>query len=866
LRGLLRRHRLDAELEEEIELHLNLLAEEHRRRGMSLRDARAAARRDFGGVEQVKEAYRDQRGSTWIDTFRQDLRFAARLLRKDRGFTIVAVAALALGIGVSNTCFTFAVATRLRGLPVEDSGRIMAIRTREGAGRDQGLSQRDFQELRRASSFDGIAAFSRMTATVIDAGMAPEQFPGLYLSSDAFRLLRVRPVLGRDFLPDDDSVGAPSTVMLGNEIWRSRYGGDPAMVGRTVGVNGVLTTVIGVMPEGFKFDYFAELWQPLALKPALTERSGHARVLQAFGRLADSTSLARARAELDAVAARLARDHPDTNASVRVTVGPFTGAIGEDPMLLAMMGAVAFVLLIACANVANLLLARSARRSREIAVRLSLGATRWRIVRQLLVESSLLTLVAGMLGLGISLLGVRFLAKSVEDIAKPYWIHWTMDARVFAFFALVCLATGMLFSFAPALHLSKAHAKALKEGGRTAGGVEARLWSQGLMVLELASTLALLAGALLLIRSFLTVYRLDLAVDTTHLTTMALRLPEAKYPRPEQWSDFLQRLEERLGAIPGISSATVASAFPFAGAESRRVSIDGRSSHPDEPPPTVSYVTIGARYFETLGLSLLRGRAFSEIDGTPGHESAVVNQLFASAYFPGQDPIGRRIRLIDESVSGTAPPWATIVGVAPTVRQRTLQDPDPTVYLPFRAQPFQRAWLLVRSPEASAATALLREEVRRLDPDLPLFGIMPMDRLLPQTRWPYRMFSILFAVFASIALGLSTVGLYALVAHSVARRTQEIGVRMALGAEAPQVLWLVLRQASAQIVLGLLLGSAGALGLGRVLGSFLVQTSSADPVALLCVAALLTFVSGLACYFPARRAVHLDPVLALRHE
>jgi predicted permease len=865
VRGLFRRRRLDAELDEEIRLHLELLTEEHQRRGMSPREARAAARRDFGGVEPMKEAHRDQRGSRWIDAFRQDVRFAARLLRKDRWFAFVAVIALALGIGGNNTVFTFAVATRLRGLPVEEPDRILSIRTRDGGGRDQGLSYREFHELRNASSFDGIAAFSRMTATVTDEGLAPEQFQGLYVSFDAFRLLGIPPALGRDFLSEDDRVGAPATVMLGDEIWKARYGGDPGIVGRIIGINGVPTTVLGVMPAGFEFDYFAELWLPLAQSPALSERSRDARILQAFGRLAESTSRAQAQVELDTLADGLAREHPDTNADVRATAAPFTGTIGQDPLLLALMGAVGFVLLIACANVANLLLARSAHRGREIAVRQSLGATRWRIVRQLLVESSLLTLVAGVVGFGISIAGVRLLSGALDDIAKPYWIRWTMDGRVFAFFALVCLATGVLFSLAPALHLSRTQAIALKEGGRAGGGARARRWSAGLMTLELASTMALLAGAALLARSFLTLYRIDLAVDTTHLTTMALRLPEAKYPRPEQWSLFARGLEERLGAIGGISSATIASAFPFAGADSRQLQIEGFAP-PSGKPPAVSRVVIGARYFETLGLSLLRGRAFTARDGTSGHESAIVNQLFASAFFPGQDPIGRRIRLTDEMVSGQAAPWSTIVGVAPTVRQRTLQDPDPTVYLPYRAEPVQRVWLLVRSGDASAATAALREEIRGLDPDLPLFSITPMDRLLSQSRWPYRLFSILFALFAAIALGLSTVGLYAVVAHSVAQRTQEIAVRMALGARAAQVLWLAARQTSVPIVLGLVFGAAGALGLGRMLASFLIQTSSSDPLALLSVAALLAFVSALACFFPARRAARLDPVLGLRHE
>ncbi len=855
LEPILRRRR-ERELSEEIEAHLELLAEEHLRRGLAPEAARSAARRDFGGVERVKEAHRRERGLSLADTLHHDVRYGVRLLVKDRWSTAAAVAALALGIGASNTVFTFVNATRLRGLPVDEPDRLVSIHRADVSGRTR-LSYGEIETLRTDSaSFEEIAGYQRSAATVTGEGLAPEQIRSLYASENLFRLLRVAPVLGRDFLREDDRPGAEPVAILGESVFRSRYGGDRAVLGRRIRVNGVETTVIGIMPKGFQFDYFADLWQPLTTLGGLTAEKRDTPQLSAIGRLADGAELTRARAELEAIDEHRRNALPETDRLTRLTAAPFTGTISDDPMMPALLGAVLFLLLIACSNVANLLLARSTYRAREIGIRTAIGATRTRILRQLAVESALLTGLAAATGLGVSLLGVGLLANAVADIAKPYWIHWSMDGRVFLFFTAISVATGISFGLAPALHLSNMNLQSLK----AVAAAGARRWTRPLLAVELALSFALLAGAGLMLRSFLNLYRLDGLVDTRNMTTMALRLPEAKYPEPRDWIDFFHGLEERLAKNAAIAAATTASTVPYAGAATRELVLEGR----DQSPSIVSYLTVGSGYFGALGLRLVRGRDFNAIDGTPGQEAVIVNQLLSRAHFPNEDPIGKRIGLF----AGAAPPsWFTIVGVAPDLRQRKLAGPDPTVYLPSRADPQRFAMLLVRGATGSGPVpGIVREEVRALDPELPVFAVMEMDVLLSQSRWPNRVFGALFAVLAFIALALSTVGLYAVVAHGTAQRVKEIGVRMAFGAEARQVSWLVARSACLPIVLGLTLGLLGAFGAGKLLQSFLVQIAPNDPMVLFGIGALFIAVAAGACWFPARRAARLDPVNALRHE
>jgi putative ABC transport system permease protein len=807
----------------------------------------------------------------------QDLRFGVRLLVKDRWFTAIAVIALALGIGVNSTVFTFVNAVLIRGLPFDDPDRIMALGTRDARNRDRGLSYLEFQDWREGNrAFSGIAAFSGQTMNVSDEGRAPERFGGPYISANAFTLIGEKPLVGRDFLPEDDRPGAPPVVLLGNGIWKNRYGSDPAVIGRTIKVNELPATIVGVMPEGFKFHINADLWVPLAHLTGLAEQKREARNFEVFGRLADGVTIAQARAELNGVASRLAHDFPATNKDISPTVMTFNERYNGGQirlMFLSLMGAVGFVLLIACANVANLLLARSANRSREISVRVSLGATRRRIVRQLLVESVLLAVIGGVLGLGLSIVGIRLFDAAVADVGKPYWIRFTFDGRVFMFLAAICLGTGVIFGLAPALHVSKTDInEVLKEGGRSGSGLRARRWTSALIVVELALTLVLLSGAGFMMRSLLVLYQRDVGVETSHVLTMRLQLPSRKYSTPDLRRDFYKRLDERLAALGNVQAATITTNPPMAGGSPQQLVIEGREPAAGEQPQTVTQLMIGSRYFETMGLQLARGRGFDELDGTAGHETGIINQRFAAMHFAGEDPIGRRIRLASEAPPGATAPTptvVTIVGIAPTVRQRNLQEvlADPVVYIPLRSQAPAFATLMLRTPgDPAALTPAVREEVRAIDPDLPLFGIQTLDQLLAQGRWPFQIFGTMFAAFALIALALSAVGLYAVTAYSVSQRTQEIGVRMALGARPQQVWWLVLRGAIAQLTIGLAIGIGGAIGVGRLLQSLLVQSGSRDGATLTSIALLLVFVSLAACFWPARRATRLDPANALRYE
>ncbi|MGH9218139.1 MAG: ABC transporter permease, partial [Vicinamibacterales bacterium] len=628
-----------------------------------------------------------------------------------------------------------------------------------------------------------------------------------------------------------------------------------------------------VMPPGMKFPPpNVDLWQPFVPDPSPQRRS--TRDLEIVGRLKPGVSLAAARAEMETIARRIKEQYRDADREARVQVITYNARTNAGPIrivFLAMMGAVALVLLIACANVANLLLARSAERAREVSVRVSLGATRRRIVQQLLVESVSLALISGVLGLALSLGGIRLFATAFDGIGAPYWIQFTLDRRVFVFLSLVALGTAFLFGLAPALHASKTDVnEVLKDGGRSgSGALRTQRWSGALVVAELALTLVLLAGAGFMMRSFLALYRMDLGIDTSQLLTMRLALANEKYPTPAQKAAFYDRLDERLAAVAGVKSATIATNVPLGGGLSRQLDLEAQPRATGEAAPNVTMVLVGPRYFETIGLPLVRGRALNRTDGAPGHEAVVVNQRFVARHVNGEHPLGLRIRLIDASSRDAKPAYATIVGVVPNLRQRDVQqaEPDPVVYAPFRAEPTWFMALVVRTEAgAGEATALIREQVHAVDADLPLFDVQTMDDILAQRRWPFRVFGTMFAVFALIALILAAVGLYAVTAYAVTQRTREIGVRMALGAQSGQVVWLIMRRVFVQLAIGLVLGIAGAFGVGRMLSSLLVQTSSSDPVTLAAVAIVLLGAAIVASVRPAYRATRLDPVAALRSD
>jgi putative ABC transport system permease protein len=818
----------------------------------------------------------------------RDVRFALQLLAKDRWYAAVAIAALSLGIGVNAAVFTLVDAVLIRGLPFKDSSQLYMLGSpKQPASEDASkeVSYRDLEDWRAgAPAFSGMAGFLTTSVNVSDDRVAAEQARATLVTPNAFSLLDEQPVVGRDFSDADARTGAEPVVILGYALWHSRYGGDPSIVGRTIRINGEPAAVIGVMPRNMMFPLTSQLWKPLV--PTADELNRGTRDLDVFGRLAPGTTRGQAQAAMNAIAQRLAAQYPSTNTdfplvTIETFNDRFNGGVART-VFLSMMGAVAFLLLIACANVANLLLSRSVQRAREIAVRMALGASRWRIVRQLLIESVLLGILGGAFGLAFAAAGVHLFGVAVENTGKPFWVVFTMDYRVFGFLAAVCLATGLLFGLAPALHVSRTNVNGvLKEGGRGNAGGRRALWiSNAMVVVELALTMVLLVGAGLTVRSFLKAYTLDLGIRTDHLLTMRMLLPADKYPAARadelRATDtrlvFYQRLLGSIAAGPGVESAAITTSVPPYGSAHRALEVEGRPVRgAGEAAPSVSVVTISPAFFDAVGVQMRRGRPFGDRDGTPGNDTVIVNEQLAAHAFPGEDPIGRRITLANGSAARrSAPPeWRTIVGISPNIHHASQQDPQSpaVVYVPMRRDPPRAVTLLIRSPlEAGAIVGAIRRDVQTLDPDEPVFNVETMDQLLAQTRWPFRVFGGVFTIFAAIALLMAAVGLYAVLAYSVTQRKAEIGVRMALGAKPLDVSWLILKRALLQLAVGLTLGLGGALALSRVLRAFLVQISPTDPLTFVAITGVLIVVALGACLVPVRRATRVDPLIALRTE
>ena len=599
------------------------------------------------------------------------------------------------------------------------------------------------------------------------------------------------------------------------------------------------------------------------------------RAIRIVGRLAPGMSQASAQTELSGFARQLQSQYPETNKDVDAQILTFNQRFNGGPIrivFLALLGAVGFVLLIACANVANLLLSRSAKRSREVAIRFALGASRARVIRQLLIESTLLAFIGGALGLLLSYAGIRAFDAAVADSGKPYWIVFSMDFTVFGYMAAVCLATGIIFGMAPALQVSKTNAnEILKEGGRgTAGGPRARRMRSALVITELALTVVLLIGAGLMVRSFLKLYSLDLGVDADHLLTMRAELPAKKYESPDQRRQAFDAMMSRIAATPGVGAVAIADSIPMGGGSNFDLEIEGKPTPPGTAAPRAIAISVTPDYFKTVDIPLLRGRPFDANDGAPGAESIVVNERFVTRFFPAEDPIGRRVKFVVPQSADSKPQlWRTIVGVSQTVRQGNPQalEPDAVIYRPYRQNPFSSMTILVRTEgEPTALTSQIRQAVQLADPDQAVFNVRSLNAVLANVRWPFRVFGSMFAIFALVALALSAVGIYAVTSYAVTQRTPEIGVRMALGAQPKQVWWLVLRQGLIQLAIGLTLGLIAGVFLAGVLKSLVVQISFRDPVTFTVTAALLALVMLAACLIPARRATQLDPIAALRVE
>jgi predicted permease len=811
----------------------------------------------------------------WIDSLAQDVRYALRGLRRSPAFTSVAILTLGLGIGVNATVFTVTNAVLFKGFrQVDRNDRILYVGTqRDGHGCC--TSYPDFRDWRaQATSFSGMGAVADRQIVVSDQNGGTEHYDATLITANGFRLLGRRPFLGRDFSSSDERPGAAPVAILRYGFWERRYGADPAIVGRTIRIDGRPATVIGVMPADFAFPQNEDLWLPLVPTPDLDKRE--ARDLWfAFGRLTDGATFDGARAELETIGRRLAAAYPRTNAGWVPQPRTFTEFfVGKDAALIygAMWGAVGFVLLIACANLANLMLTRAIGRAREISVRVALGAGRWRIIRQLLVESLTLSVFGGALGWWIATWGVRAYELAANPPTRTWSDHlldFAMDGRVFEYLLTISIVTALVFGLAPALALSRLDINStLKDGARGASGGRRTSLSRLLVIGEMALAVVLLAGAGALVRSFVNMSITDLGVRTDDVTTMLLNLPKERYSGAEAQIAFVDRLSGQLTATPGVESLSIASQLPGGSAKRLPYEIAGAPPVDEQRRPTVSTLTVGSAYFSTLAAPLLSGRDFNQFDGIAAPPVAVVNQQFASTYWPGDDPIGKRLRLFDGVTAGA---WLTIVGVASNVVQNPdLQTRDPLVYRPFRQQPEPGIWFVVRARvPAGPLAAGLRAKIRDIDADLPIWlGPFTLNQRLAGmgNYWNIRTNAALFVVFAAIALLLASVGLYAVVAHAVGQRTQEIGIRLAIGATARDIVALVLAQGLAPLGVGLALGLAGSLAVTPLLKSQLVRVSPIDPLTLFAASAVLLVSAIVGCLIPARRALRVDPVVALRHD
>jgi putative ABC transport system permease protein len=812
-----------------------------------------------------------------METLLQDLRFAARMLGRSKGFTAAAVLCVGLGIGINAGVFSIVQAVLLRPFPFAHPESLVAVhlvqpRQRVDGG---GLSYLDVRDLREQNSvFAAVAAHVPRSLTLASGGEEPERVVGEAVSSELLPLLGVRPLLGRVFRPDEDRPGAPHVVVLSYDLWRRRFHGNPAAVGRSLLINDDGYTVIGVMPKGFLFPFSQVAWVPLA--PIEHGDARTDRRLAVLARLEPGVTLARAQADVSAVAERLAALYPDSNAGWGAVLWSLRDElIGQQSRLvvLTLMGAVFFVLLIACANVANLLLARATGRQREIAVRTAFGAPRLRIVRQLLTESLLIALAGGALGVGLALAGIRLCTATIPpQRLTPYFVELRLDGQVLLFTLAVSLGTGLLFGLAPALSGTRADRlwDTLRQGGRAAGGSGSggaggprgvRLRGV-LVVVEIALSLVLLMGAALFARSFLAIHATSGGFDAAHVLGLRFYLPGPRYNDDGAKLRRLLDVVRRVEALPGVAAAGASYTLPLAyGGLEGPVAIEGRAL-PRGEEPRVFYTGVTPHFFAALGVPLERGRAWTAAECEASAPLAVVNRSFAARFWPAADALGRRFRVLDVA----SPAWVTVIGVVPDVKNGSLDAAsEPSAYLPYRYQPIRNVALVVRTRfDPAALAAAVRREIHAADAALPIYDLAPMESYRRQTFWAYGMFGGVFGIFGAVALALAAIGVYGVLAYSVAQRRHEIGVRMAIGAQAGHVLRLVVGDGLRLAGTGVAAGVAGALAVTPLVGSVLYAVSPTDPVSFVLIALVLTVAALLASYLPARRALDGDPLAALR--
>src|SRR5215472_194108 len=863
LRASLRRSRMEREMDAELRFHIEAFAEDLVRRGVLREEALRRARIEFGGIESAKEECRDARGVNFVESILQDLRFGLRTLRKNPGFTAVAVVTLALGISANTAVFTVVNGVLLRAMPFPEADRLCLVSLSAGFQHfdwQPEVLDRDYLAFREQDqAFEKVDTFSRGTTANLTGAGDPVQIPVAYVTTEFFQTLRTNPVIGRGFSAGEDEQGRDSVAILSNELWKERFGADPEILGKTIRLDGVGRTVIGIMPRGFEFPG-VKVWMPLVIN--LNDHNSYMRPV--VGRLKRGVSRQQALAELATFAKRL----PPERERIPLVL-PLKDLLVANirPSLLVFAGAVAFVLLIACANVANLFLARAAGRGQEMAVRSTLGANRWRLVRQLLVESTLVSLMGGAAGILFAFWGVQALMALAPAGKVPRMEIIRIDGWVLAFTFGLSIVTGVVFGLAPAFQATRLGAReSLSHGGRgTIVGHEGI--GSALTVSEMALALILLTGAVLMLKSFLRLRAVNPGFSPHSVMTTTVDLPDSEYRTASQMQAFHTRTLGELSRLPGVLAAGAVDWIPLGKALTRGTFQVEGSQRP--PGFMVDKPCVSPGYFKAMGMPLLHGRDFTESDNGTAPGVVIVSQTVARRLWPSQDPIGKRISTEDEPKPED---WLSVVGVVDDVKQQGLaKQSEPAIYQPYLQvanHPFflSHMTFVVRTalpPESVAAG--MRAALRNVDKNQPI-SIAPMNSVIATTTAEPRFQTRLLTTFALVALLLTIVGIYGVLAYSVAQRTHEIGVRMALGAHPADIIHMVFSEGLRLAFVGIIIGVAGALALTRFLGSLLFEIKPTDPATFIDVAILLMLVALAACYIPARRAMRVDPMVALRYE
>ncbi len=866
----------DEDFDQELAAHLDLLAEENVRRGMSPEGAQRAARMRLGGHTQLKKTNRELRGLRPVEVFLQDTRYALRMLRKNPGFTCVAVLTLALGIGANTAIFSVVYAVLLKPLPYTNPDQLFtAFQANKQQGiAEAGCSYPNFEEWRAQNHvFSELAGIVAHQLTLTGGG-EPTVVKTSVVTPELFALLDVKPLAGRIFFPADGKRGAPPVALLSEDLWRGRFAADPKITGSSIHLDNRAFTVIGIIPAAFRTPLFntkQEVWIPLVQDPLfgtfMPQRGTH--LLPVVVRLKPGVSVQQAQAEVDTISERLAREFPAENRGWTIRLVPLQKEIVGDvrTALLVLLGAVGLVLLIACTNIANLLLTRATSRSKEMALRTALGAGRARIIRQLLSESAVLGVLGGVAGIALAYWGVQALSSLLPS-SLPQMNPIRVDYFVLGFAVFLSGIAGVAFGLVPAMFAANTELQNnLREGARSGESRNRRRARSFLAVAEISLAMVLLVTAGLLLRSFARLTSVSPGFDTQHIIEADVSLPQFKYPKPQQWAAFSEELLARIQSDPGLQDSAVVVPRPITdGKVKLPFDIAGNAPSSAGASRTASYVSVSPDYFRVMGIPLLAGRLFNQHDVFSAPHVSIISEAMARVYFPTQDPLGKQITFGFDPSGGDA--TREIVGIVGDVRDVSLgQIPGPMMYVPYGQGPFWGANLVVKSALSTAAVAAaIRQEVQKIDKDLPVTDIARMPDLINASVAQPRFRAFLLGLFAAMALVLAATGIFGVISYSVSRRTNEIGIRVALGASRSTILSMILRETLLLACAGLAVGLPCALAASHLVAHMLFNVSANDPATLAAAALALAAVATLAGCIPARRATRVDPIVALRYE